>query len=231
MASATPKTQPLHDLTERLAHVRWMTGGTASGKSTLTRLLADRHDVTVYSSDRAEHAWLERCTPHRHPHFTALRALPPGGMWHGRSGEEVFRTMPSLHGETVGFLVEDLLALPAERPVLVDYFGILPHHLAPLVRAHTQAVFLLPTPEFRRATLTSRYADTTRRRATWGSEDLTTALTKRLIRDALWDEEVRTQSASASAPQSFLTLTIDGTLPAPALADRLAAHFGLGSAP
>ncbi|MFF7454408.1 hypothetical protein [Kitasatospora sp. NPDC008115] len=210
-------------LTDRLAHVRWIAGGTAAGKSTLTRLLAERHDATVLDGDRAEHRWLARCDPARHPRLAALRDQPPGAPWHDRTAEQVFRAMPGLHGEMTGFLVDDLLALPADRPVLVDYFGILPRDLAPLLRHPSQAVFLLPTPTFRQSALTTRYADPAHAHATWGAEDLATALAKRLTRDALWDQEVRHQSPLHAAT----LLTIDGTTPTTTLADRLAAQFGL----
>ncbi|MFC4036108.1 hypothetical protein ACFO3J_32350 [Streptomyces polygonati] len=53
MTSAFPDAGTCHALTDRLAHVRWIGGGTGAGKSTLTQLLADRYDVTVYRGDRA----------------------------------------------------------------------------------------------------------------------------------------------------------------------------------
>ncbi|MER5350911.1 hypothetical protein ABT093_11310 [Kitasatospora sp. NPDC002551] len=210
-------------LAERLAHVRWIAGGPAAGKSTLTRLLADRHDAAVLDGDRAEHRWLDRCDPGRHPRLAALRNRPPGDQWRGRTARQVFRAMPSLHGEMTGFLVEDLLALPADRTVLVDYFGILPRDLAPLLRHSGQAVFLLPTPAFRKEALTARYADPARARATWGDRDPESALADRLARDALWDDEVRRQAPLHAAA----VLTVDGTTPAADLAERVAARFGL----
>ncbi|MFF8775556.1 hypothetical protein [Kitasatospora sp. NPDC015120] len=67
----TPRPDRLTDpsLAERLAHVRWIAGGTAAGKSTLTRLLAERHGATVLDGDRAEHRWLDRCSAEHHPHL------------------------------------------------------------------------------------------------------------------------------------------------------------------
>ncbi|MBY8880535.1 hypothetical protein [Actinacidiphila acidipaludis] len=208
---------------ERLTHVRWIAGGTAAGKSALARVLAERHGLAVYDGDRAEHAWLSRTDPRRHPHLTAARNRPPGANWRGRTAEEVFSTMASLHGETVGFLVEDLLALAADRVTVVDYFGILPRHLAPLLLDRSHAVFLLPTPQFRRAALTARYADPARARATWGDQDPAATLAKRLARDALWDQEVRMQAGRIG----LTTVEIDGGEPVTALADRVESAFGL----
>ncbi|WP_457029056.1 hypothetical protein [Kitasatospora sp. P5_F3] len=223
MASPFSDTETRSELAGLLTHVRWIAGGTGAGKSTLVRILADRHDIAVYDGDRAEHDWSTRCTPQGHPYLSALRGAPPGAMWQGRTPQQVFQSMPSLHGETVGFLVEDLLAMPSNRVIVVDYFGILPGHLGPLLRQPDQAVFLLPTPRFRRDTLTARYADPARARANWGSNDPETMLAKRLGRDALWDEAIRRQADS----HGLDTITIDGGVPVTDLAARIATRFGL----
>lgn len=52
----------------------------------MARPLAERHDatvhdVTVHDGDRAEHRWLERRTPERHPRLTALKGHAPGEPW------------------------------------------------------------------------------------------------------------------------------------------------------
>lgn len=121
MTFAFSGSETRRDLADRLAHVRWIAGRTGAGKSTLTRILADAYDIEIYDGDRAEHGWLERCTPQRHPHLAGLRDLSPGAMWRDRSGQQVFQAMPSLHGETIGFIVDDLLGLPNNRVILVDY--------------------------------------------------------------------------------------------------------------
>ncbi|WP_116953572.1 hypothetical protein [Jiangella endophytica] len=212
------------DLAWRLAHVRWIGGGTGAGKSTVTRVLADAHDARVYDGDRAEQAWLERATEHEHPRFHAMiHAGPAGAWWAGRSAAELFDAMASRHGETIGFVTQDLLALPADRPVLVDWFGNLPREVAPLLLEPWQAVFMLPTAGFRRRMLTARYADPERARANWGDHDPAAMLAKRLARDALWDAEVRAQAAATG----LRVVEVDGTRDAAAIATDLAARFRL----
>lgn len=149
---------------EQLDHVRWIAGDTGSGKTTVAEILAGRFDLDRYDGDRAERDWVSRCSHQRHPHLAALCSQQPGDVWRDRSPEQVFEAMAGRHGETVGFLIEDLLARPAGRTVLVDYFGVLPQDLAPLLRWPEQAVFLVPTAQFRRDALTGRYADTQRAR-------------------------------------------------------------------
>ncbi|MGW5266119.1 hypothetical protein ACWEQG_34520 [Microbispora sp. NPDC004025] len=211
------------DLARRLAHVRWIAGGTGAGKSTLTQSLAERHDLLVYDGDRAEQGYVNRCTPQRQPHLFALLRTPLEQRWTGRTAAEIFQAMPSLHGETFGFVIEDLLTLPTDRPVLVDDFRTLPRDVAPLLTRREHAAFLLPTPEFRRDALGTRFADPARARANWGSGDHAEAFAKRLARDELWDEEVRRQALELDVP----VLRVDGSRNVAELADELAAMFRL----
>lgn len=209
---------------DQLRHVRWIAGGTGAGKSTAAAELARRFDVDVYAGDRAEHDWLTRCSPDRHPRLAALRNQRPGDMWRGRTAEQVFTAMAGRYGETIDLLVEDLLARRSTgRIVVVDYFGVLPHDLAPLLSWPGQAVFLVPTPAFRRAALSSRYNDSARARANWGDLDPAEVLETRLGRDGLWDAEVTEQAATLNLP----LLTIDGHRPLEALVDDLAERFRL----
>ncbi|SDU56712.1 hypothetical protein SAMN04488563_2786 [Jiangella alkaliphila] len=207
--------------------MRWIGGGTGAGKSTVARALAATHDALVYDGDRAEHGWLDRATADEHPRFHAMvHAGSAGASWARRTAAEIFDAMASRHGETIGFVTEDLLALPGDRPVLVDWFGNPPRDVAPLLLEPWQAVFLLPRPDFRRRMLTDRYADPERARANWGDHDPAAMLAKRLDRDALWDAEVRQQAAAAG----LRVVEVDGSRSAGELAADLAGHFRLPAA-
>lgn len=206
----------------RLSHVRWIAGGTGAGKSTVARILAERFGLSIYDGDLAEHDWASRCTPGEHPYLWAgvRRGLEHSALL---SPEEKFNNMASLHGETIAFLVEDLRELPADRPVLVDYFGVAPRDLAPLLDWPQQAVFLLPTPEFRRRVLAARYSDPDRARANWGGRGHARAFANRLARDDLWDAELRRQAEATNLP----VISIDGRRTPARLADELARRFRL----
>jgi hypothetical protein len=108
--------------------------------------------------------------------------------------------------------------------VLVDYFGVPPRDLAPLLSCPGPAAFLLPTTQFRRIALTRRYADPARARANWGDLDPNQVLEARLSRDALLDAEVATQAEELGLTR----LRIDGIRSVDQIANDLAEHFRLG---
>ena len=59
-------------------------------------------------------------------------------------------------GEGFNMIVEDLLRMPNNLQVIVEGFRLLPHLVKPLLSASDHAVWLLPSPEFRQATIERR---------------------------------------------------------------------------
>jgi hypothetical protein len=213
------------ELRRQLVHVRWIAGGTGSGKSTVAALLASRFALDIYDGDQAERNYVRRVHPDRQPRLAALAAMAPGQRWLGRSAEQIFAEMPSLHGETFPFVLDGILTCPASKPLLADDFRTLPRDVAPLLSWPGQAVFLLPTASFREQALRRRYADPRRARANWGDADPGGVLAARLARDELWDAEIRRQATGLNLP----VLDIDGTRDPSDLAGELAAKFRLSS--
>ena len=70
--------------------------------------------------------------------------------WVNRSPGAMLETFHWFRGEGFDLIVEDLLRLPAEPALIVEGFRLLPHLVQPLLAEPTHAVWLLPTPEFRR---------------------------------------------------------------------------------
>jgi hypothetical protein len=76
--------------------------------------------------------------------------------WVNRSPETILETFHWFRGEGFGLIVEDLLCLPAETGMIAEGFRLLPCLVKPLLAEPGHAVWLLPTPEFRRAAFDSR---------------------------------------------------------------------------
>ncbi|NUT32895.1 MAG: hypothetical protein HOV79_07455 [Hamadaea sp.] len=208
------------DLRERLAHVYWIGGGSGGGKSTVARRLADDHGLRRYATDdvMAEHS--RRSTRADCPELHAFMAMDMDERWLRRSPQLMLETFHWYRGEAFGMIVDDLLRLPRDRGVVVEGFRLLPHLVRPMLHRPAQAVWLLPTPEFRRYA----FAD---RGSLWKiagqTSDPDRALANLLERDAMFTARVEREARELG----LLTLTVDGAGTEGELADRVAAAFGL----
>ncbi len=70
--------------------------------------------------------------------------------------EAMLETFHWFRGEGFGLIVEDLLRLPTDAGVIAEGFRLLPRLVKPLLAEPAHAVWLLPTPEFRRAVFDGR---------------------------------------------------------------------------
>ena len=204
-----------------MRHVYWIGGGSGAGKSTIARLLADRHGWRFYATDdvMADHA--RRTTTEEAPFLHAFMAMDLDERWVGRSPETMLETFHWFRGEAFDLIVEDLARLPGRTPVVVEGFRLLPHLVEPLLPGPGHAVWLLPTPEFRRFAFTSRATPEggfTRR-----TGDPARAEHNIAVRDALFTERLREETARLGLP----AITVDGTMSADELAGRVGEVFRL----
>jgi hypothetical protein len=205
---------------QRLRHIRWLGGGSGAGKSTVARLLADKYGLRLYSTDAMQSAHTDRSNAASHPLLHAFLAMSMDERWVKRTPEEMFRTFHGFHGEGFELLLEDLLALPTDLPILVEGYKLLPRLIAPLLSRPDQAVWLIPTPAFRRAALASRGS-------TWSipgrTSDPETALANLLARDALYTEEIFRQATALQ----LTTIQVNGSASVDELARPVAQCLGL----
>jgi hypothetical protein len=142
------------ELVRRLAHVYWLGGGSGAGKSTIAARLADRHGLHVYSTDDAMPDHVRRSTTESSPQLAEFVAMSMDERWVDRSPEAMLESFHWYRGEAFGLIVGDLLALPL-RPVLAEGFRLLPALVDPLA-GPDRALWLLPTPRFRRSAFETR---------------------------------------------------------------------------
>ena len=143
-------------LRSRLRHVRWIGGGSGAGKSTIARRLASRHGLRLYATDDAMSDHARRSTAADCPFLNEFMAMDMDERWVHRSPETMLETFHWFRGEGFVQVVEDLLHLPKDSGVIVEGFRLLPHLVKPLLDVPGHAVWLLPTPAFRRAAFESR---------------------------------------------------------------------------
>jgi 2-phosphoglycerate kinase len=202
----------------RLRHVRWIGGGSGGGKSTIARQLAADYGLHIYDTDAvmADHA--RRSTPASTPLLHDFIAMDMDERWANRTPEEMFQTFHWFASEGFELIVEDLLALPEEPLILVEGFRLLPRLVAPLLTHPDQAVWLIPTPDFRRAAFDSRGSTWEIPRKTSKPEQ---TLSNLLARDQLFTDEV---AREASALQ-LRVIKVDGAVSADDMTTRVADHF------
>ena len=204
---------------DRLEHVYWIGGGSGAGKSTVAARLSARYALRRYSTDEAmaDHA-------KRSPQAAYLRmfaAMDMDERWVNRSPAQMLETFHWYRGEGFEPLVEDLAVL-APQPVVAEGFRLLPELVAPLAAAG-RAVWLLPTPQFRRTVFAARGWPRT------GFVNRTAAperaLENLLTRDAMFTDRLRSAVTSLGLP----AIDVDGSLSADDLVARTASLFGLDS--
>ena len=171
----------------------WIGGGSAAGKSTIARRIAVQHGLNIYSTDdvMADHA--RRSSREDCPLLHEFMAMDMDERWVNRSPKTMLETFHWFRGEGFNMIVEDILSFPRDPGVVVEGFRLLPHRVKPLLSVPDRAVWLLPTPEFRRAVIESRGG------SAWGflakTSDPERALRNLLERDRIFTEILREETS------------------------------------
>jgi cytidylate kinase len=212
----------MSDLRDRLRQVRWIGGGSGGGKSTIARRLATEHDLHLYATDDVMTDHAARSTAADSPFLHRFMAMDMDERWLDRSPEVMLDTFHWFRGEGFDLIVDDLLALPADRGVVVEGFRLLPHLVQPLLSVPEHAVWLLPSPEFRLAAFD-------RRGSMWRiaghTRDPQRALDNLLTRDRMFTDRMRAETLRLGLP----VITPEATMTEGDLAARVGRAFGLAS--
>ncbi|MBB1259053.1 AAA family ATPase [Streptomyces alkaliterrae] len=208
-------------LRERLRHVFWLGGGSGAGKSTVARRLAERHGMSRYATDDVMGDHAARTTPEEAPRLHDFLAMDMDERWLNRTPRDMLDTFHWFQGEGFALIVEDLLRLPPERAVIAEGFRLLPRLVSPLLADPAHAVWLLPTPEFRRSAIRSRSLPEdgfVRRTSDPAKARRNLAERDRMFTRHLEDEADRLR---------LRTLHVDTTLSEDALTERVSTAFRL----
>jgi hypothetical protein len=169
-----------------LAHVVWIGGAPASGKTAVARHLAGKYDLRAYHADAFTLAHHRRALEAGLPAAVRWERATPDERWLTRSPEKLARWSLELNAGRFRMLLEDLAAPPAEPGIVVEGTPLLPWLVAPLVGWPRNAVWLVPTAEFARARLLER-------RPLAGfveSSDAERASETRIARERLFTDEI-----------------------------------------
>jgi 2-phosphoglycerate kinase len=204
----------------RLRHVYWIGGGSGGGKSTIARRIAARHGLRLYGTDDVMSDHASRSSREDSPLLSEFAAMDMDERWLNRSPEVMLDTFHWFRGEGFGLIVEDLLRLPAEPSVVVEGFRLLPHLVKPLVAVPGHAVWLLPTPGFRRAAIEQRGSLWT---IAGQTSDPQAALRNLLERDRMFTERLDEETRRLDLP----VIEVDANTTEDALTERVMDALGL----
>jgi len=206
-------------LKQQLAHVLWLGGPPDCGKTTIAQEIGRHHELTVYHFDRHEPSHFSRADPSQHP---ALYAAHPDRMtteqrWLGSTPVEMARDTIQSWSERFEMVIHDLLELLANAPIIVEGPGLFPDCVAPLLTERSKALWLVPTPDFKRASAIRRNKPGSR----WETSDPERAQQNLIERDLLMGEHIL-----RTARELQLTVfVVDGSEGLDEMTRRVEAYF------
>jgi hypothetical protein len=203
-----------------LRHVLWIGGPPDSGKTTIADMLAERYGLQVYHFDRHEPDHFARLRADRHP---AMLAVSPEAMdlerrWVSRPPDMMARQTIGAWRERFGMVIEDLLALPAQPPIVAEGAGLFPECVHPFIDDPARAVWLVPTEGFKHRL----YAARGKADSFAGTSNPERANRNLVERDLLLGEHV----ARRARELGLTVLEVDGARTVGEMAEFVAAHFG-----
>lgn len=199
--------------------VFWLGGSPCAGKSTVAGALATRFGLDLYRVDEAFDDHARRFDPARQP--TLVR-------WIGASANErwlqpidvLLRDAIDCYREHVGLVMEEVLARPKPRPLLVEGTALLPAEVARVAFHERRSLWLVPAPEFQRRHYRER---TWARGVVASSDDPARAFENWMDRDVRFASWVAAE-VDALGLRRF---TVDGGRTVDEVAEVVAEAFGL----
>lgn len=205
-------------MSTEFSNVYWIGGSSGAGKSTISKRIADLHECKIYSTDNAMGDHSSRCTPEDCPNLELFKKMSMDERWVNRDPKEMLDTFHWFNGEGFDMIIEDLRNIPKDSTVIVEGFRLLPNLVKPYLRSLNNGIWLIPTPQFRKAAFESRGT-------LWDIPKKTTqpekALENLLTRDAMFTDRLKTEATFNDCS----TIVIDGSDNENVVVSQVVEHF------
>jgi hypothetical protein len=217
----TPSAALTPDLRGQLRHVYWLGGSPCAGKSSVARIIAERHHLRLYSCDDHFEEHKARVDPGRQRVFASLIEITCDELWMRPVGVQV-ETELGYCRDVFGLILEDLLALPSSQPLLAEGTDLLPECVAPLLSSPRHAFWLVPTIGFQYNYYSQR---------DWVHDILkdcsqpAKAFSNWMGRDAGFADKIEKSASNVGLP----VMRVDGSLSAIEIAGIVQQSFGLAA--
>lgn len=144
------------ELKQKLAHVIWLGGGTDAGKTSLARMFSAKYDLQIYHFDRQSPSWeAVQINEGEHPYCLQWEQMTDEERWL-RPAEVQAKHVYAMWAEKYTYRLNDLLSLPKGKKIVAEGYGFLPSYVAPLIESKQQAIWLVPTEDFKKRTFKAR---------------------------------------------------------------------------
>lgn len=112
--------------------------------------------MQLYPTDEVMKAHARLCAPEKAPFLAKFASMSMDERWVIQTPQKMVDTSTGFGESASVIIVDDLLRLPDDRPVIAEGFRLLPDLVKPLLADPRQAVWLLPTSRFRQAVFERR---------------------------------------------------------------------------
>jgi shikimate kinase len=210
---------------QALSHVLWIGGATDTGKTTVSRTIAKRRGLTVYDYDRRDLPQMEHLAQ-TDAKYRAFLAASAEENWVRPEPEDLLQFTLRAFRDRFPLVIEELIALPREPMVVAEGHGLTPELVASALSCKRQAVWLVPTEEFKWASMKRRSKPSFRDEVS----DPERAKNNVFTRDMLLAERVKAQVRA----RGLTVYEIDGSRSVEEVATLIEMHFepflrGLGA--
>jgi len=213
---ANPEVLVDQKLRQALSHVLWIGGATDTGKTTIAQIIAGRRDLQLYHYDQHDLSQVERLAQRLPPYRVFLDASVDE-RWVHPEPEDLLQFALRGFEDRFPLVVEDLLDMPREPVIVAEGFGFTPELLSPILSSKRQAVWLVPTEDFKRASMERRNKPSFRDKVS----DPQRATRNVFVRDMLLAEEVSAQAES----RGLTVYKIEGARSVEEMATLIERHF------
>ena len=211
-------------LSQELARVLWLGGGTCSGKTSITQILSARYDLCVYHCDDRFEEHKNRAQPDKHPAFynamfTSYKEMDWERFWM-RPVETLLEEQMAIYTDEFQMIVTDLLDMPHSRPILAEGSALMPSCVKEVLTTSSAALWWIPEKTFHHRMYQQRGA--------WVRQILSQCSDPRQAFDHWMERDITFAGymASQAARVGLETLAIDGTRSIHENTERVEAHFG-----
>ena len=205
------------DRINSLDHILWIGGGTDAGKSSVAKLIADRNNYALYTFDQNEMDHIHRLLANGSDYYKAFMAMSEDERWVLREPAEMAEGTIFGWTERFAMVLEDLMNMPRNKIILAEGPGFFPESVAPVIGSKHQAVWLVPTDEFKWASMARRGKIERRQKMS----DPERAVNNLFARDMLMAKHV----AQEAKLRNLMVFEVDGSLSINEMAEKIEEHF------